>query len=315
MEYLENHNRELLLLEVSDRAVERFEKITGIKLDERPKIEIFIPKENENILAYQFGDTIGLSAELLKDRKLLEYYYFHEFLHWALAYASIHLTKRNILDKLSNRQLVLVLTTCLEEKDDMGITNFIEEGTCHFFAAVLTSKSNAELLKNMFPNKNSIPIKTVIELVYEGFSRVHATPESEDNDKKVLTEMKEELLKKFQDSKATIELIGVVTVLFAYEMYKKEKKDPDKLLENLIFSPYTVMKELINEIKKDENKKLLQEAISDFSTLADFVGYLRNELLCQFSKKFFEISRLNFTINEKGGDNYEANFGEKRNAR
>jgi hypothetical protein len=264
-------------------ASKLYEKVTNIDLgEELPKIQVLPTSQiDENRAGFQRDNEIAISKKLNKyGRKFVEGVTCHEFFHWAIWKSNLeNKFDGEGLTKLSlerNYRFALPLKALLIDEALGEKINSIEEGTAEFFAATLISKNEKEILINIFygyfyenPSTsyqlslNSISylrLKTAIKEVYTTYQKFD---ESLEEVEAQIQELVDKYYKLFPNSEA-LHGIGRVTVLFAYEIYKKENKNAEELLRDLIYSPWEIVEKVVIEIKEDEDKKILKNAISDF---------------------------------------------------
>jgi len=275
-------------------AAKLYEKVTNIDLgEELPKIQVLPTSQiDENRAGFQQDNEIAISRKLNEyGKKVVEGVAHHEFFHWALWKSNLeNKFDGEGLTKLSlerNYRFALPLKALLIKEALGEKINSIEEGTAEFFAATLISKNENEIPINIFytyfyenPSTsyqlslNSISylrLKTAIKEVYTTYQKFD---ESLEEVEAQIQELADKYYKLFPNSEE-LHGIGRVTVLFAYEIYKKENKNAEELLRDLIYSPWEAVEKVIREIKNDKDKKLLKNTISDFEE--GFKGYLRGK--------------------------------------
>jgi hypothetical protein len=125
-------------------------------------------------------------------------------------------------------------------------------------------------------NKNSIIRVDNEKIVYISPSSILSKyVEDIPHIKRMVNKCKEILQK--DDEEEVIPTVGKITVLFAYEIYKKEGKDVKQLLRDLVFSPLYVVEKVVGEIQRDEDKKLLKNAIYKLLPTLESVNKLRDK--------------------------------------
>ena len=125
-------------------------------------------------------------------------------------------------------------------------------------------------------NKNSIIRVANEKIVYISPSSILSEyVEDIPHIKRMVNKCKEILQK--DDEEEVIPTVGKITVLFAYEIYKKEGKDVKQLLRDLVFSPLYVVEKVVGEIQGDEDKKLLKNAIYKLLPNLESVNKLRDK--------------------------------------
>jgi hypothetical protein len=289
--------------ELAKNASKFYKKVTGIDLSEElPQILILPTSEiGISVSGLQEGNKIIISKEWEDyGRKIVEGITYHEFFHWAVWRSDLR-SNFNYLQFYKDHEynfsphLRLLL---IKEIPEYYVTiNSIEEGAAEFFAAKLISKNENEIPKNIFyiyfhknisnyyPKFDPIyyeAVKTVIKEVYFTYQKVNAESLKE-------TESQiQKLIDKCYDlfpapmKWYALHNIGRTTVLFAYEIYKKENKNVKDLLKDLTFSPWETVDIVVKEIKNDKNGELLKNTILDFSKGFEedfklFEKHLRNE--------------------------------------
>jgi hypothetical protein len=311
MEAQKNKDKVFELRDYPKNASNFFYKVTKINLaEELPQIQVLSPSEMEvkGAVGFQKGNQIFISKEEWenidrKGRKFLEGVVYHEFFHWAVLKSGFRSNfEGERLVELSperNYRFALPLNVSLIRVEDKERINPIEEGTADFFAAKLISKNENEIPINMFfgyfyenpstsfeLNFNSVlytKVRTAIKEVYTTYQKLdglQSIVKMEESLKKVDFQM-QELVDKYYNlvpivsKKGALHGIGRVTVLFAYEIYKKENKNSEQLLKDLIYNPWEIVEKVVREIKRDKDKKILKNTISDLSE--GFKEHLRGE--------------------------------------
>jgi len=295
MEELKSKN--INLSEYFKTAKEYFEKVAEVKIIQQPTLSLSptsqLRIDGLPVLGLQYNNTLMVSQEIalqIDNEDVTKIVFYHEFFHWAL----LQLGEKNGFKKISrNCASALLLLTLLGEEqkgDEHNFSseevikrvfterrirlnpNFIEEATCDLFASILISKNEQEMLRNMFffcPYRKLKELNFFIEKVATMFSQINEC-NTED-----IIRIINEISNRFSNNLSAAAIyIGRITVLFAYEIYKENQKDINKLLRNLIYSPYKTVEKVIMEIKKDKEKRIIQNALSDVSS-SFFENYLR----------------------------------------
>jgi len=208
----------------------------------------------------------------------------HEFIHWYLDATK----KQEEFDALPAESspayyLWKSFTNSNETTTVRGRRiNFIEEGLGNFFAASIVSRSASDIniARGIFLF-HPLDFKSV-EKVYDALRNLKGSPE----DTVYIKEIREEIInlmlgflcgkgdteraKKIEEDPSEQEkniryYVGEIIILFAYEIYKKEGKDVNTLIKDFLLfsSPQKIVEEVIQKIKEDANKEILNKAISD----------------------------------------------------
>jgi len=164
----------------------------------------------------------------------------------------------------------------VDNKSKIGY-NFIAEGMANFFAGVQMSKDGDEIKEERIPAHifyeffkslrvdieerypdllvKALAINSDIINVYFLLYQLNGA-ENEEKDRENINKIKD---------KIKIHRIGEIITLFIYEKYKREGKKVEDVLKDFISSPQKIVDDLVREIKKDEDKSLLKEALFDIS--------------------------------------------------
>jgi hypothetical protein len=285
-----------------------YKKITNIDLGEKlPKIHV-VDFSQIGLAAggFQLDNKIFVEKDWEEyGKKVFEGVTYHEFFHWALWKSGLESSFEGrfyiqfYIDHGYNFAVPLRLLLIKDLPQYSAKINSMEEGAAEFFAAKLISKNENEIPKNMFypyfyenPSTvfqvvfNSISYKRAKKAIkevyttYQKLNGLQTIPTIDESLKKAEFQINGLIDKFHKIFPNTIKWealhdIGRVTVLFAYEIYKKENKNSEDLLKDLIFSTWETVEKVVREIKNDKNGELLKNTISDFEE--GFKEHLRDE--------------------------------------
>jgi len=285
-----------------------YKKITNIDLGEKlPKIHV-VDFSQIGLAAggFQSGNKIFVEKDWENyGKKVFEGVTYHEFFHWALWKSGLENSFEGrfyiqfYMDHGYNFAVPLRLLLIKDLPQYSAKINSMEEGAAEFFAAKLISKNESEIPKNMFypyfyenPSTvfqvvfNLISYKRAKEAIkevyttYQEFNGLQSIATIDESLKKAEFQINELIDKCYNLFPTFIKWealhdIGRVTVLFAYEIYKKENKNSEDLLKDLIFSTWETVEKVVREIKNDKNGELLKNTLSDFEE--GFKEHLRDE--------------------------------------
>jgi len=279
-----------------------YKKITDIDLgEELPRIHVIDSSQMGSAASgFQLGNEIFVRKELEdRGKKVFEGIAYHEFFHWALWKSGLERksdSESRFEDKLYiqfyinlgyNFAAPLRLFLIKNLSQSFVRIDSMEEGSAEFFASTLISKNENEIPKNMFypyfyENPSTIfqerfnlvsykKVKKLIKEVYTTYQKFNGLQPATINESLIEAEFQiRELIDKCYELFPTpikwgaLHNIGRATVLFAYEIYKKENKNSEDLLKDLTFSPWEVAERVVREIKNDKDEEILKNTLSDF---------------------------------------------------
>ena len=288
------------------RAAIFFYNVTKITLgEELPKIRV-VDLSQKGAIGLHSGNTISIDKELENyGKKIFEGTVAHEFYHWAILSSGLRsnfeggFDMRSYIEHGDNYLIPLRPLLIKYLPQPFLRINSIEEGAAEFFAAKFISKNENEIPINIFytyfyENPSTVSqvrldsiyykkAKEVIKEVYTTYQKLNGLQPIETIDeplKKAEFQINELIDKCYRIVPYSIKWyalhnIGRATVLFAYEIYKKENKNSEQLLKDLTLYPWETVEKVVREIKNDKNGELLKNTFSDLSE--GFKEHLRGE--------------------------------------
>jgi hypothetical protein len=239
----------------AEEAKDYFEKITGEKLSE--KFNVYFCYLDEDTLGIQTGNLLLLSLKLT-DKKLIKFTVSHELFHFGIR----ALGKAEYFDRTPDYSSLAFpfWETFVDKSKGEGNKNFIIEGAADLFAAKLISENENEIPKNIFlvHHFDDPSLRDVfLAVVATTFCQIDGTT---DDTKRV-----EKIKEIFSDTEHLLEFIGDTVILFAYEVYKKERKNVDILLKDILSSPQKTVEEVIKKFRNNVTGELFKDTLSDLS--------------------------------------------------